>query len=425
MADKPFNDRDYDLFISYSHQDSEVVLKIANWLRNHAGVNVFLDVNKLTAGDTIATSLPEKIRESRSGLIFISKNSIRSGWIKEEYGFMMLQRTQHPDYKIIPIKLDDTDMPGFIQTTIWVNIREGVVNKDCVYNILSAIYPLSGALLANVKDIYVSHPWRPTEIENSNKICSYFIKAGFRLIGDKTDNKAFDPDTRIRKIMESCGVALIIAPNRNGKTSPYIEEELNTAFDIGMKYVLVAEDSLTFDEHLVKAAINQRCYSYSEFLNNKALIDDVIADVREVHKGPVNKHFSFFATSLLKGPESNDMLKKLVEQITGIECIFGTDLDAEGAQKEIIKRISRALFMIADVSAENYNTLIEAGIARGCGTRLFLVCEGKPWSHRFMLQDLEKEFYEDEMQLIGAVHKIAKKFGRRILNNEEAFKAFF
>ena len=107
MIDKPFNERDYELFLSYSHADKEVVLKIANWLQESAGIDVFLDVNRLNAGDTIVSTLPEKLRESKGALIFISKNSVKSGWIKEEYNYMVFQRTQHPDFKIIPVKLMD------------------------------------------------------------------------------------------------------------------------------------------------------------------------------------------------------------------------------------------------------------------------------------------------------------------------------
>ncbi|MGB8192870.1 MAG: toll/interleukin-1 receptor domain-containing protein [Chitinophagaceae bacterium] len=422
MSDLPFKDRPYQLFVSYSHEDTAVVVQIADWLINAAGLDVFRDSYHLKAGAGIVTRLSREIQRSKGGLIVISKSSLNSGWVEKEYNLMEEQTVSHPEYKIIPIRLDDSEMPGFIKTTVWVDVRNGVVDRDCIFSILSAIYHNDSVPVNNSRDIYVSRSWRPSEAEQTNKVCLQFIKAGFRLIGDSTDNKIFDTDKRIRSIMQSCGAVLVIAPDRGGHTSPFIEQEAELAQTLGINYLIIAADTVKINDRLMFGAINQSWYRISEFLNNKSLAEDVVEDFRSAYKTPVIPHFSFLATSLLNQQDTSLMMKDLVEQVTDVPCILGNELAGEHAQQEIIKRISNALFMIADISDGNYNTLIEAGIARGAGTKLFLVCQGTPRPNRFMFRDLEVKYYENDLQLLGYIHRFARMYRRRILNHEEAFK---
>lgn len=425
QIDLPFKDRPYQVFISYSISDYEVVSNIANWFTRDAGISIFLDRNRLNAGAILGNTLSDEIQNSKNGMIVISKESLKSGWVSDEYNLMLSQRNKYPEYKIIPIKLDDSPMPGFIQTTLWVTIENKVVDANIIYQIINALYPSKGFVSSASKDIFVSRGWRPLEVDSANKICSYFIKAGFRLIGDNTDNKIFKPETRVKKIMESCGIALIIAPNRDGKTSPYIEIEIELIQNIGLDYIIIADDNVNIEEKYSAKSINQRCYRFSEFIDNEILVGDVLEDVRNLYKSPPYPHFSFFGTSLLRDDYDRERLKQLIEQVTASECIFGYELTGKHAQEEIIGRISNALFMIADISENNYNTYVEAGIARGSGTRLFLVCNGEPRPNRFMFRDLEVLYYQNETQLIGHIHKIAFLFRRRVINNESPFRLHF
>ncbi len=77
--------------------------------------------------------------------------------------------------------------------------------------------------------------------------------------------------------------------------------------------------------------------------------------------------------------------------------------------------------MIADISDNNLNTLIEAGIALGAGTNVRLVARRSTDGEKnppFMLNDIQIEDYADDKELLQKVHRISYEYRRRILNYE-------
>jgi len=98
--------------------------------------------------------------------------------------------------------------------------------------------------------------------------------------------------------------------------------------------------------------------------------------------------------------------------------IFGENIRESEVQKVITEKISSALMMIADISDDNINTLIEAGIARGANKQFYLVASGPRRRPPFMFRDQQVWHYADDIQLLGIIHKIVYPYRRRVLNNE-------
>lgn len=74
--------------------------------------------------------------------------------------------------------------------------------------------------------------------------------------------------------------------------------------------------------------------------------------------------------------------------------------------------------MIADISEDNLNTIVEAGIALGACTKLHLVARGPRHTPTFMFRDQQVEYYSDDAELLGKVHRIVYPYRRRVLNYE-------
>jgi len=413
MVELAIKDRPYDLFVSYSHKDAEFVSRLVNWLQFTAHFNIWIDQNSLQASGMIGTCLPEAIQQARGSLFIISKNLTTSGWAKDEYNAALDQRSRYPDYRIFVVRIDETNPPDFLKTTKWIDMPEGQITPASAYDIISSLYPPDNYNYRDLRDIYISRSWRASEAPVADAICRSVIAAGYRLIGDATNQKVFDIETRVKSIMSSCGAVLAILPNREGKTPKYMEQEIRLANELQIPFFIVAEDGVDVAEDLRIAA--QYCASVSQLLNDSA---ELIETLAEGYAAPRAPHYIFYGASLLRMNSTNMLAKRLVQQITGLECIIGADLVGEHAQKEIIRRISNALFMLADVSDDNTNTLIESGIARGANTRLFLVAKGEPKPTRFMLRDLEINYYTDEIDLLGVIHRLVYPYRRRIVNNE-------
>jgi hypothetical protein len=74
--------------------------------------------------------------------------------------------------------------------------------------------------------------------------------------------------------------------------------------------------------------------------------------------------------------------------------------------------------MIADISEDNLNICVEAGIARGTRTRPYPFAKEPRKRSRFMFRGLQVFHYADDVELLAVVHRILCPYRRRILNYE-------
>ena len=96
-------DNEYDVFISYSRKDSELVLGIANKL-TECGYNVWIDQDGIESGDAFKSVIVKAIKRSQLFLFFSSKTANESPWTVKEVNMAV-----HLKKFIIPVKLDNTE----------------------------------------------------------------------------------------------------------------------------------------------------------------------------------------------------------------------------------------------------------------------------------------------------------------------------
>jgi hypothetical protein len=127
--------------------------------------------------------------------------------------------------------------------------------------------------------------------------------------------------------------------------------------------------------------------------------------------------FIFFAGSLRDDQGVADDIARVIERASNLTCVRGQRLGGDNVQREIVDRIRRAAAVIADVTDDNRNTLIEAGIAMGAGTRLKLIAHapaGAIPKKRFMFEGQELLLYRTEEERIGLCYWLARQFRRHI-----------
>jgi|GEM_PF-6214911 len=93
----------YDLFISYSRKDTDVVKSIVTKLQTH-GFTVWIDENGVESGDAFKSVIAGAIKESKLFLFFSSISSNESHWTIKEVNLAV-----HLRKEIIPVKLDGTE----------------------------------------------------------------------------------------------------------------------------------------------------------------------------------------------------------------------------------------------------------------------------------------------------------------------------
>ena len=415
-------EKHYDIFLSHSSEDKDFSDKLYELL-DKAGFNIWYDEQSLIPSTHLTPELPKFIRQCKGLIVILSKNSFNSPWVQDEYSYAR-ELYNKKELIIIPVVIDDCEIPGFYNNYKWIDCRQGIITPYSLFMILSTMYG-SAENMKEEKDIYVSYPWRKDEQQLVEAFFNTARKYQYRMIGDATNQVIYDENDRIVKIMNTCGAFIGILPYREGvNTSRYIVDEIKKAEQCGLPGVVVAESGV---EHI-------KDYTNYEIIRVKSPSEinyDIISAI-EI-KRPKKPHV-FYATNLDKNRKYiNNLIRNLAGNVTATPCILGEDIDHGNLQQQIIDRIKGAYVMIADITGDGqcnacdkigteskdktfrFNTCIEAGIARGADTDLYLVAKEPRHSPPFMFRDINVRYYADDCELIAIIHKILRPYRRSVL----------
>lgn len=415
----PYQRRLYRTFLSHAHADKAFVDQLHRWLSKIAAVPTWYDTSNLSTSATISTELANAIAQCQSMILVLSKASIKSGWVEEEYNAAIGQRAKYKRYRIIPICIDDCEIPGFLQTTKWIEIPDKKFDARSALELITGLYYDDKALsLDNVWDIYISRSWQPAESSMPDYVCQMLNEVGFRLIGDTEDQSDYKPE-RVHALIKSCGGLVAILPDRGqGSTSKYILDEIAFAYEAGLHCLIIAEPEVILPDRFAHFVL-PLTYKNMQTAQSTQTIQSAIEVLGEKWHRPASPHYVFLATNLdVEWEQKNLLVKQAIEHITAMPCIVGDKVSGSHLRETIIERIQQSFMVVADISEKNINTCIEAGIAVGSDKHLNLISHGIRGNVPFMLSNYQVFNYEDDLDLLGIVHRIAYSFRRRVLNNE-------
>lgn len=114
------------IFISYAHEDQQFVDKLYEELHS-SPYEILIDKHEIHVGDNIKEKLDEMLVVSDYVLFVGSKNSIDSNWASIE-----IEKAKKLKKKILPLKIDETNMPEFIRDTMYADFsgsyEDGIVS---------------------------------------------------------------------------------------------------------------------------------------------------------------------------------------------------------------------------------------------------------------------------------------------------------
>ena len=94
----------FDVFLSYSQNDTAWVREFATTLRN-SGITTWFDANDINPGEKWQEVLQQALRESNTLVVILSPNSVSSPWTFFELGAAVADNK-----KIIPVVIEDFDI---------------------------------------------------------------------------------------------------------------------------------------------------------------------------------------------------------------------------------------------------------------------------------------------------------------------------
>jgi len=94
---------DYDVFISYAHEDKDTVEKLVPLLTKD-GLRVWLDTLEITLGDDIAEEINKGLLKSRYGVVILSKTFLeKKKWTKKELSSLLNRQATSGKKVILPV----------------------------------------------------------------------------------------------------------------------------------------------------------------------------------------------------------------------------------------------------------------------------------------------------------------------------------
>lgn len=97
------------IFVSYSHKDVQKVKQFVSQL-SLQGFNLWMDEKDIPYGKNYTSEILRGIHDSDIYLVFISESSVSSPWVMAEIDFALREKIENR-LQIIPVKLDDVDIP--------------------------------------------------------------------------------------------------------------------------------------------------------------------------------------------------------------------------------------------------------------------------------------------------------------------------
>jgi hypothetical protein len=139
----------YDIAISFAGEDRPIALQIFELLRSR-GINVFYDFNEQS--DMLGKNLIDHLSDiysnrARYCLMLISKDYPDKPWTRLERRSAQARAFRQPEEYILPVRLDDTEVPGLPSSIGYFDLR-----RYSVENLVDQIVKKIGRQASRIQD---------------------------------------------------------------------------------------------------------------------------------------------------------------------------------------------------------------------------------------------------------------------------------
>ena len=111
---------EYDVFLSHSSRDKDIVREIANRLKTN-GLKVWFDEWVLKPGDNIPAKIENGLEHSRVLVLCMSTNAFGSDWVQLEAGTFRFRDPSNKERRFIPLRLDETPIKGALAQFLYIS----------------------------------------------------------------------------------------------------------------------------------------------------------------------------------------------------------------------------------------------------------------------------------------------------------------
>ena len=109
------------VFIAYSFRDTEYARRLAGDLREK-GLRVWIAEEEIRPGDSIQKKIEDALQTSGYLLALLSRASLDSKWVQNEYQMALLRESRGKWPRVIPVLIESVDVPAPIRDKMYVDL---------------------------------------------------------------------------------------------------------------------------------------------------------------------------------------------------------------------------------------------------------------------------------------------------------------
>lgn len=131
------------VFVSHASEDKDrFVLPFAIKLREQ-GIDAWVDRWEMLPGDSIVRKIfDEGLEDAQAVIVVVSRYSVDKPWVREEIDAAFVRRVESKS-KLIPVVIDECDVPPVLKTIVWEKIGD-LQNYDAEFKrIVMAVFGTS------------------------------------------------------------------------------------------------------------------------------------------------------------------------------------------------------------------------------------------------------------------------------------------
>jgi hypothetical protein len=113
------------IFLSHAGEDTQPARDLALHLKQ-AGLQVWLDVERLTPGDRWGEKIEEGLKQAKTFVLYVGKSGVRN-WVDQEVRVALDRSTKEKDFRLIPVlgpSADPDALPLFLKQYQWLDLRQ-------------------------------------------------------------------------------------------------------------------------------------------------------------------------------------------------------------------------------------------------------------------------------------------------------------
>ncbi len=200
------------VFVSHASEDkARFVMQFAEQLR-HNGIDAWVDKWEIKVGDSLVKKIfDEGLGAAQVVIVVLSSNSVNKPWVREELDHAVVSKISEGT-RIIPLVLDDCEVPQALKATKWVSFKDLSAYDASFSEIVATIFGASDKPPLGNPPTYVP-AFGAGGVAGHNNIdslvtrlaCEAAIESGSSLIGAQAFRKNGDfiiPEPQLRDSLE-------------------------------------------------------------------------------------------------------------------------------------------------------------------------------------------------------------------------------